>query len=225
DRLLVGTLCPLVVLGFLALTYDIAMTRHWRCGDRVREKIRNKHVSAVIFVLFLVYSSTSSTVFQAFACDSLDDGHLYLRADYRILCTDPKHRAFQLYAVFMIAVYPVGIPLLFAVLLDRYCDVLSDPAADKREALSIASLWAPYRPDRFFYEIVEYGRRIMLTGVVVFIYPGDTAQIAITIVSTFFFFVVSEVLSPYESASDKWLSRSGHILIFFSMFDVLLLRV
>ncbi|CAM9283120.1 unnamed protein product [Laminaria digitata] len=128
-----------------------------------------------MFVLFFVYSSVSSTVFQMFACDSLDDGKLYLRADYCILCTDAKHRALQAFAGFMIVVYPVGIPLLFAVLLNRHCKVLSDPGAGEAAAQSIASLWAPYRPTRFYYEIVEYGRRIMLTGVVVFIYPNDTA--------------------------------------------------
>ena len=39
---------------------------------------------------------------------------------------------------------------------------------------------------------------------------------------------MSEELTPYESASDTWVSRSRHILIlkyFFTMVDVLLLRV
>ncbi|CAN0528549.1 unnamed protein product, partial [Scytosiphon promiscuus] len=83
----------------------------------------------------------------------------------------------------------------------------------------------PYLPNRFYYEIVECARRIMLTGMVVFIYPNNTAQIAITVISTFIFFVASEVLSPYESVFDTWVTRCGHVLIFFSMFDVLLLRV
>ena len=65
----------------------------------------------------------------------------------------------------------------------------------------------------------------MLTGVVVFIYPNDAAQTAITLVNTFFFFLVSEVLSPYKSVSDMWLSRGGHLIIYFSMFDALLLKV
>lgn len=224
DRLLAGTIWPLVILGLLASTYAVALRRNSADSD-VRDEIRHKHLSAVLFLLFFVYSSVSSTVFRMFACDSLEDGEEYLRADYRIRCTDEKHRALQIYAGFMIAVYPVGIPLLFGVLLYRHRGVLSDSRADKAAAQSIASLWAPYRPNRFYYEIVECGRRIVLTGAVVFIYPNDTAQIAITIINSFFFFAVSEVLSPYESVADTWVSRSGHVLIFFSMFDVLLLRV
>ena len=225
DQLLVGSLWPLLVLGLLAMTYAIALRRNFGADDSVREKIRNKHLTAVLLLLFFVYSSVSSTVFRMFACDSLDDGNEYLRADYRIMCTDAKHRALQVYAGFMIAVYPVGIPLLFMVLLYKYRQVLSEPWGDKAKAQSIASLWAPYRSSCFYYEIVECGRRLILAGVVVFIYPNDTAQIAITILNSLIFFVVSEVLSPYESTSDTWLSRTGHIIIFFSMFDVLLLRV
>ena len=64
----------------------------------------------------------------------------------------------------------------------------------------------------------------MLTGLIVFIYPNDTAQIAITIMNAFFF-GVAEVPRPYESVSDTWVSRCGPVRIFFSMVDVLLLRV
>ena len=225
DQLLAGTIWPLAVLGLLSMTYAIALRRNSAYGDGRREHIRNKHMTAALLLLFLVYSSVSSTLFQMFACDSIDGGETYLRSDYRIMCTDTKHRALQVYAAIMIALYPVGIPLLFGVLLYPHRGVLSESGADKAAAQSIASLWAPYRPSCFYYEIIECGRRIMLTGVVVFIYPNDTAQIAITIIMSLFFLVVSEVMTPYESASDTWVSRSGHILIFFTMFDVLLLRV
>ena len=40
-----------------------------------------------------------------------------------------------------------------------------------------------------------------------------------------FFLAVSDVLSPYKSVPDMWLSRGGHIIMYFSMFDALLLKV
>ncbi|CAM9139350.1 unnamed protein product, partial [Sphacelaria rigidula] len=42
---------------------------------------------------------------------------------------------------------------------------------------------------------------------------------------SFFFLVVYEVLSPYTSESDMWLSRGGHVIVFLNMFDLLLLKV
>ena len=73
---------------------------------------------------------------------------------------------------------------------DAHRHVLADDGADKAEAQPIVGLWEPYRPERFYYEVVECGRRIMLTGVTVFIFPNDAAQVAITMLLTFFFFGV-----------------------------------
>lgn len=224
DRLLTSTLWPLALLGLLAITYVIAVRRNSACCETKLENIRHKHLSALLLLSFLVYSSVSSTVFQTFACDSLDDGESYLRADYRILCTDTKHKRFQAYAGIMIVVYPVGIPPLYSFLLYRHREVLSNFEVEKSTAQPISDLWEPFRPNVFYYGVIECGRRVLLTGVVVFIFPNDAAQIAITVINSFFF-VVFEVLSPYKYVSDAWLSRSGHIIVLISMFDALLLKV
>ncbi|CAM9479810.1 unnamed protein product [Ectocarpus fasciculatus] len=225
DRLLVSTVGPLLAIGMLALSYLVALRRNATAGHDVIEKIRQKHVTVLLFVTFLVYSSVSSMVFQTFACDSLDDGNNYLRADYRILCTTAKHLAFQVYAGVMVVVYPVGVPLLYAIMLLQHRAILTNASADKTAAQPIASLWEAYKPERFYYEVIECGRRIMLTGVVVFIFPNDAAQIAITILIAVFFFAVFDILSPYASEFDMWLSRGGQVVVFLSMFDLLLLKV
>ncbi|CAN0173938.1 unnamed protein product, partial [Scytosiphon promiscuus] len=227
-QLLVSTVWPLVVVGFLSMTYWIAMRRISATAENAGgavETIRRKHQTVLLLLTFLVYSSVSSMVFQTFACETLDDGIEYLRADYRIQCTDAKHKAFEVYASLMIMVYPVGIPLLYAVQLFQHRGVLAHASADKAAAQPIVGLWEPYRPERFYYEVVECGRRIMLTGVVVFIFPNDAAQVAITMLIAFFFFGILEILSPYKLESDMWLSRGGHVLVFLSMFYLLLLKV
>ena len=74
-------------------------------------------------------------------------------------------------------------------------------------------------------QVIECFRRIMLTGVVVFVFPGDAAQIAVTIVISFVFLLISEALRPYESVLETWLSRAGHAVLFFSFFAALLYKV
>ena len=64
-----------------------------------------------------------------------------------------------------------------------------------------------------------------MTGVVVFIFPGDAAQIAITIVISFVFSFISEAVRPYKSVLEMWLSRAGHAVLFFSFFAALLYKV
>ena len=162
-----------------------------------------------------------------FACEGLDDGKRYLRADYTIECDSPKHRAFQFYASLMIIVYPLGIPAVYAALLFNNRRLLRDENGREESlvARSTSSLWKPYKPERYYYEVIECSQRILLAGGVVFIYPNSVSQIAVALVTAVVFVFVSEALAPFRSPWDAWISRLGHAIIFFSMYSALLLKV
>ena len=229
DRLLVSTIGPLVSLTLLAATFSVARRRN-RGSETALERVRHKHMSMVLLISFLVYSSVSATVFQTFACESLDDGNNYLRADYRIDCDSSKHRAFEFFAFVMVAVYPVGIPLFYGYLLYKNRRVLASEsngvARDTRSKVQpISDLWVPYKPRRFYYEVIECMRRIMLTGVVVFIYPNTAAQVAVTLMIAFLFVALSLLLAPYVSKWDAGVSLVGHLVVFTSMYMALLSKV
>ncbi|CAM9580855.1 unnamed protein product, partial [Hapterophycus canaliculatus] len=242
-QMLVSTITPLVALGLLGVTYGVGVRRN-RVTSTTTESaaaaalgsVRRKHASMALLITFLVYSSVSSTVFRMFACETLDDANEYLRADYTIECDSAKHRALQVYAAFMIVVYPAGIPALYAALLWTKRDVLKDgrrgAAGDGDLGLSsptvlqlTADLWKPYTPERYYFEVVECARRVSLTGVIVFIFPNSAAQVAVTLLLAFAFFALFEVLAPYASRADAWLSRVGYIVVFLSLFQALLLKV
>ena len=227
DRLLWTTIAPVVMIGLLGGTYAVAVRKHRRSPETVLRDIWHKHVSTALLVTFLVYSSVSSVVFQMFACDDLDDDKSYLRADYRLECDSPKHRTLQVYAGLMILLYPLGIPSLYAFVLFSNRHILRDTQSRKETSAvrPMSDLWKPYKPQRFYYEVIECGRRIMLTGVIVFIYPNTAAQIAVTLAISVVFMIVSEVLAPHESHWDAWINRTGHIVIFTSMYVALLLKV
>ena len=227
-ELLAATVGPLLLVALLGLTYTIALHRN-RGSERALSAVRRKHANATIVIALLLYSIASSAVFRAFACDPLDDGIAYLRSDYRIECNSPKHKAFQVYAAFMLVVYPLGIPIFFALLLFRQREALMDTSLrnDPRDLLqqSTSSLWKPYKPPAFYYELVECGRRVMLTGVIVFFYPNTAAQIAITLAIAFILAFTSERLDPYESHWDGWVSRLGHVMVVLTMYVALLAKM
>ncbi|CAB1114889.1 unnamed protein product [Ectocarpus sp. CCAP 1310/34] len=77
----------------------------------------------------------------------------------------------------------------------------------------------------YYYEVIECGRRILLTGLVVFMYPNTAAQIAITLIMTVVFAVLSEALHPNAQAWDTWVSRVSHAVVFMSVYVALLLKV
>ena len=228
DRLLLSTVGPIVALGFLGGTYAAASRINRGEAPETMHRIWNKHVSMVLLLTFFVYASVSSTLFQAFACESLDDGKNYLRADYRIQCDSSEHRAFQAYAGFMVVLYAAGIPAFYGFLLFRDRGILRharENRVDTPRVTSTSNLWSPYRPAVFYYEVIECARRIMLAGVVVFIYPNTAGQIAITLMMAFVFAMLSEGLAPYESPWDAWINRMGHAVVFVSMYVALLLKV
>lgn len=231
DQLLVATITPIIVMALLALMYAISLRKH-RGSREAIQVVQQKHVSMALLIAFLVYSTVSSTIFQTFACEALDtdnplqDKQDYLIADYSIKC-DSEHKKYQIYAGFMVMLYPVGIPSVYAILLFRSRHVLEDKSRreDDPSVRAMTSLWEPYKPWRFYYEIIEYGRRVMLTSVLLLIKGDTAAQIAVTIVLAFFFAVTFEILSPYESRVDTWVSRLGHAVIFSSMYLALLIKV
>ena len=83
----------------------------------------------------------------------------------------------------------------------------------------------PYKPSRFYYEVIECFRRITLTSVVLLIDDDKAAQIAAVLMIAFIFAVLSEVLAPYQTQLDTWISRTGHAVVFSSMYFALLLKV
>lgn len=225
-RLLIATIGPIIAVVFLGLTYIVAAGGS-RASANTLGSIRPRHVSMVLLLTFLVYSSVSSILFQMFACDELDDGKVYLRADYRVECDSPSHRAFQVYAGLMILLYTVGIPALYTGILVKFRAELKNAVGreESQSTKSFSDLWKPYKPSVFYYEVIECGRRVLLTGAVVFIYPNTSAQVAVTLIIAFAFAMTSEALAPFASRWDTWISRMGHVVVFVSMYVALLLKV
>ena len=225
-RLLIATIGPIIAAVFLGFTYVLAEARSRGSTDAM-QVIRHRHVSMGLLLTFLVYSSVSSIIFQMFACDDVADGMKYLRADYGVECDSPNHRSFQIYAGFMMLLYTVGIPALYTGLLVQNRSVLKDDVGreENQSTRSFSDLWKPYKPSVFYYEVIECGRRVLLTGAVVFNNPNTSAQIAATLVIAVFFGMVSEGLAPFASRWDTWINRMGHVVVYVSMYVALLLEV
>lgn len=227
ERLLFATLGPIGILSGMAVLYVVAMKRnaHSLAASRV---VKRKFLSLTLFIVFFVHSSVSHTIFQAFMCEAMDDGKTYLMADYTLECTTNRHRGFMAYAALMVIVYPIGIPASFSWWLLRNRHTLSiqtDSSSYSGGLLALKDLWDPYKPHRFYFEIIEYARRIALTGLSVFIYPGSSAQVAIVLLLSVAFALLSEALSPFRNARDAWLYRVGSCITYLSMYLALLLKV
>ncbi|CAN0299763.1 unnamed protein product, partial [Pylaiella littoralis] len=226
DTLLITTIVPLVISGLVLISFAI---RNRRCGaedgDR-RSRVKHRHATALYLVSFLVYSSASSTVFQTFACDDIDTGESFLRADHSIQCYTTEHRVYMAYAVLMCLVYPFGIPFCYAATLyQARRGIKSDVESIRDKATVLRALHAPYQRDVYYYEVVECFRRVTLSGIVVFILPNTAGQVMTTFLLSLLFFAAFMVLDPYTDGLDTWLARLGHAIVMMSMFVALVVKV
>jgi hypothetical protein len=75
------------------------------------------------FIIFLVFPSCSNMTFMFFMRETYDGpGEVFvdlMRADRSINRQEPLYHAFSAYAVVMLGVYPIGVPLLYALMFHR----------------------------------------------------------------------------------------------------------
>lgn len=62
-------------------------------------------------------------------------------------------------------------------------------------------------PEVYYYEVVECGRRVFLTGVLIFISPNTAAQVATACMFAFVSLLGFELLRPHLDPVDSWLYR------------------
>lgn len=226
-NLLVVTVGPLVILGLISMSYIFTVYKRRESDPAEYARGEYRHGSAVFWTSFLIYSSASSAIFRTFACDDLDNGKSYLRVDHSLECYTLKHAAFVGYASVMMVIYPIGIPVCYALVLYRSRNTLK-MGQDRDEDTTISTvkdLWKPYRPKAYYYEVIECLRRATLSGIVVFVYPNTAGQVAVTFLLALFFSTVMMILDPYANIWDTWLARLGHGIVIISMFVALLLKV
>lgn len=211
----------MLVLVILALAYHVAKGKY-PISSQQRLTVWSRHLSAGLVVVFFVYSSVSSILLQTFACEDIAGGW-YLRADYSISCKSTTHIGYMAYAFVMCLVYPVGIPVSFCWWLVRNREDLKK--SDRTTMVHLepySGIWGTYKPSQYYYEVVEYFRRFVISVSSVFLIPDSVNNIAVILTLTGGFMFVSESLSPFENYWDMALYRGGNAVVMSSMFVALL---
>lgn len=163
-RLLILTLCPLVFLAVLVVTYNLSK----RKPSIIVRDVWSRHMYCVLLVSFLIFASSSKVIFNIFMCDNdAVVGKSFLRADYSLECGKYIHYTFQFYASVMMLVYPSGIPAFYTILLYRNKEQLN-PQSDQEDRDFNPEvkpfgffLWKDFKSDHYYHEPLECGRRIL----------------------------------------------------------------
>jgi len=119
SKLLVSTVLPIALSILILLVWFISHNLG-RKSEVQKNELNDKATTFFLTLTYIVFPSVSTTVFDTFNCIQFgEDENYYLASDKSIVCYTDEHELAQLYATFMIAVYPVGIPALYLVALWR----------------------------------------------------------------------------------------------------------
>jgi len=118
------TLAPFV---FVALTVGLYCFAQWLGGKLEKKTDRREVISkitySVLFFIYVILPSISTSVLTYFSCSRFDDGFRrglrVITSELSIKCTNKRYRKWRVYAGIMIGIWPVGVPLVFATLLWR----------------------------------------------------------------------------------------------------------
>ena len=74
-------------------------------------------------------------MFEYFQCQVFEeaDDQSFLSRDYSLSCLGARYNQWVPFAILMIMIYPIGIPLSYFVLLHAHRKTVSDPAAMANE--------------------------------------------------------------------------------------------
>ncbi|GMH79530.1 hypothetical protein TL16_g08175 [Triparma laevis f. inornata] len=223
--MVVSTIFPLVAM--VCIFSFMYLARMCTSDKLTKKAIRNNCVEVFLAMTFLVFASVSKTIFDAFNCSSYgDDPEEYLFADMSIDCSDMNHKLAQKYACIMMLVYPLGIPLLYAVLLfQRRNEIKAEDRATNASLIKTGFLWEMYEPDTWWFEIFECLRRLAMSGLLVFVRPGSTSQVVLALILAMASVVLYTHLRPFVEDEDDNLAVVCQVSVFITIFAALIVRI
>lgn len=225
--LLLATLLP---MGFMLVVLAIhAVLEIWLVKKEavLKQEMRVTLSTVFLVVLFLIYPSCSNKILATFSCRTLDDGSSTITVDPSVSCQTSEYTSFTVYAGFMVLIYPIGVPVLYGMLLYRERNKINPFAkADKLDKVAEAMrtqdrsiaylhfLWQPYRARYYWFEIFELVRKLFQTSIVVFIAPGTSPQIVFQLLVTVVSVVIINSLVPYIEVKHNLLAVTAQWCIF-----------
>ena len=205
-RLLLWTLTPmaLALLAVPAVLLDLGMLRPKRV---TLETLFENVMPIVLRLAFVLYPIVTNVAFEAFSCFTFEDGRSWLIADVNIECYTVEHARVTALAGVAIAIYPVGLLVLNALIL---FSIRHEIRKKEKSTLSNASrfLWSEYKPHVFWWELMEMGRRFLLVGLYV-IWPfrqGTMMQVGLANLTANVFLVFQVQTMPFNSNFDNYLA-------------------
>lgn len=152
----------------------------------VKRRLRNE-TPLFLLLTFIVAPSVASIIFGTFLCHELEvePGHVarYMHFDLTVDCDSAEYYSLYGEALVLIFVWPLGVPLLYMVLLWKnraHFATINPPESISK----LSFLTDDYRSQGYFWDVVDMNRKLVLTGWLLLI--GDELALLRLVIAVLF---------------------------------------
>jgi len=166
----------------------------------MKSSYKNHVLYFVMWLAIVFYPPVSRRAVEYFSCSDEIDGRFYLRKDYTIECFQGKWANWFGFAIVSVFLYALGVPIFFAYKLWVRRKRLENSEVFARYGF----LYGMYHPHAFLWDICEMLQKLILTGLIMLIYPGTQQQVILALFLHICFLINLLLQKPH---ADKKVSR------------------
>ena len=243
-RLLVAGLLPLGIVAFCALisigsyTFQHVVKLKRPANQLLRDALQPGLLRVLptgLFFTFVCCTSVSTQVFSMFDCRAfgLDDfadppqkiSYLVSSPSVRCDTSELEYRRIRDTAVVMMVIWPIGVPLVYFVLLVR-----ARRAISRREPTPLSRacqfLWREYESAYCFYEPIQLLRKCALTGFVLLIPDDrDLGRLLCALLITLSCLSAEQSISPFRDKINSHLHTASQVLLLVLYLGAMLVKL
>ncbi|GMI00164.1 hypothetical protein TrLO_g11697 [Triparma laevis f. longispina] len=165
-----------------------------------------------LFMTFAILPSVSTKVFSTFACREFDSNYGgYLKMDYSINCDSAEHKFYSMCAWLLLR--------LEAALEER-----KRLEEENEDLQGLLFLYGSFEPMFWWFEILDTIRKLVLTGGLIFLGPGTTEQIAISMIICLAALRIFSGFKPFIKDSHDQFSEVAQWQVFFVMLSAMMIK-
>jgi len=227
ERLLIGAGWPfalvLVLLSGIFIYMVAVDMKKVKRKDAI-SKCLSRSLYGTIVIFYFTLPSVCQQIFDARTCTSFVSNDLevssssYLIANWNIKCEDGDSDYKDVQQVFwaLFVLWPVAVPVsIFVLTLIIRPSVQSNSITPLAEACQF--LWFDYDQQMMFWEVIDVVRKIILTGLILFIQPEEGSEkvlrlLVATMICIFYGTILSRA-RPYKRKDDLDLAILSNMLL------------
>merc|ERR1712166_462316 len=202
---------PVIVIISL-LSYGVVLMKHSKTSKYTKESATTRLYSLLFMVVYSLYTGVSTKLFRLFKC-RLIQNEWYLTADYSIFCSGDEYDTYVLFASIGIGLFTFGIPLFIYILLHCNKKYLHESTCPEKELYKhikvekeYGSIYRDYTENNYFFDLLDLGRRLLLTGALILVGSQSNTQIFLGALLCLLWLLVVTVRRPYVAYWDNVLS-------------------